>query len=186
MSDAASDSSAASGGDHKALYVSPWRAGIAIAFMLTCGLGLAALALFLATTSMTIGISLAGLAIGLFLLSLSAVILWPAWVLIRLVMKAQPLITTDGKTVFKQRLGWSTSELSWENIGSVGLRGLWIILLDGRIKQSRFYQIMFGARGIWIPAVLIHGGGAKAMQFIEHYRPDLIEPLIHKVISGGR
>lgn len=173
-------------GEHAALYVSPLRAGIGIIFLLACGLSLAALTVYLAINSAVVGVSIAGMLIGTLLLLLSAIILWPAAMLLWAVVQALPLITTDGTTVYKLRMGWSTCELAWSDVGSVTLRGIWIILVDGRIPQSRFYQIMFGARGIWIPAVLIHGGGAAAMQFIERYRPDLIEPLIHKVISGGR
>lgn len=186
MNDAGSDSYSSPAGEQAALYVSPWRAGIGIVFLLTCGLSLAALTFYLAANSAVVGVSMAGMLIGILLLLLSAIILWPAVVLLRAVVQALPLITTDGTTVYKLRMGWSTCELAWSDVGSVGLRGIWIILVDGRIAQSKFYQIMFGARGIWIPAVLIHGGGAAAMQFIERYRPDLIEPLIHKVISGGR
>lgn len=186
MNDADSDTSPLLTSEHSALYVSPWRAGVAVVFLLACGLSLAGLTFFLAINSTIAGVSIAGLVIGVFLLLLSGVILWPAAVLVRLVVQAQPLISTEGTMVHKQRMGWSTCELAWSDVGSVGLRGIWIILVDGRIAQSKFYQIMFGARGIWIPAVLIHGGGAAAMQFIEKYRPDLIEPLIHKVISGGR
>lgn len=185
MNDAASEAASRSS-ERSALYASPWRTGVAVAFLLACGLSLAALPVYLVLISSAIGVSVAGLFIGALLLALAAIALWPALVLLRAVVQAKPLIATDGVVVHKMRMGWSTCELAWSDVGSVGLRGIWIILVDGRLAQSRFYQIMFGARGIWIPAVLIHGGGAAAMQFIEKYRPDLIEPLIHKVISGGR
>lgn len=185
MNDAASEHASLSS-ERSALYASPWRAGVAVAFLLACGLSLAALPVYLLILSSATGITLAGFIIGALLLALAAIALWPAVVLLRAVVQAKPLITTDGVVVHKMRMGWSTCEIAWSDVGSVGLRGIWIILVDGRLAQSRFYQIMFGARGIWIPAVLIHGGGAAAMQFIEKYRPDLIEPLIHKVISGGR
>jgi hypothetical protein len=185
MKDVATDAASPKEGQ-SALYASPWRAGFAILFLLACGFALAALPVYLLILSSTIGVTLAGLLVGTLLLALAGVALWPALVLLRAVIQARPLITTDGLMVRKMRMGWSTCDIAWSDVGSVSLRGIWIILVDGRMAQSRFYQIMFGARGIWIPALLIHGGGAAAMQFIETYRPDLIEPLIHKVISGGR
>lgn len=185
MNDAGPDAISPSGG-RSALYASPWRAGVAVVFLLACGTALAALPVYLLILSSATGITLAGFIIGALLLALAAIALWPAMVLLRAIVQAKPLITTDGQIVQKMRMGWSACELAWADVGSVGLRGIWIILIDGRMAQSRFYQIMFGARGIWIPALLIHGGGAAAMQFIEKHRPDLIEPLIHKVISGGR
>lgn len=186
MNDAGSTFDAKPSHEHSALYASPWRCAIAIFFLAACGLGLVSLPVYLAIKSAAAGLSLAGLSISVLLLALGAIALWPALVLLRAIVQAKPLISTDGVMVHKMRMGWSTCEIAWSEVGSVGLRGIWIILVDGRMAQSRFYQIMFGARGIWIPAVLIHGGGAAAMQFIEKYRPDLIEPLIHKVISGGR
>lgn len=186
MNDAGPTSVSGPTSKQSALYASPWRCAIAILFLAACGLGLASLPVYLAIKSAVVGVSLAGLSIGVLLLALGAIALWPAMVLLRAIVQAKPLVSTDGVMVHKMRMGWSTCEIAWSDVGSVGLRGIWIILVDGRMAQSRFYQIMFGARGIWIPAVLIHGGGAAAMQFIEKHRPDLIDPLIHKVISGGR
>ncbi|MFK7791888.1 MAG: hypothetical protein AB8B88_04365 [Devosiaceae bacterium] len=169
-----------------ALYASPIRAGIAGVILVACGLGLASLPFYLAVQSTLFGFTLFGTIVGTLLLVIAGFIAWPGLVLLRAIITATPLITTDGQMVEKMRMGMGTAELSWENVGDITLRGMWVILLDGRIKQSRFSQIMFGAKGIWIPALLMHGGGANTMRFIEQYKPELIDPLIAKVVSGGR
>ncbi len=169
-----------------ALYASPLRAGLAGAVLVACGVGLALLPSYLAVQSAALGFTFAGTVVGTILFLIAGLIAWPGFVLLRLVVTATPLITTDGQTLEKQRMGFGATDLSWDHVGEVTLRGMWVILLDGRIKQSRFTQIMFGAKGIWIPALLMHGGGAKVMQFIEEYKPELIEPLIAKVLSRSK
>lgn len=169
-----------------ALYASPIRAGFAGVVLVGCGLGLALLPSYLAVQSAALGFTFAGTVVGTVLFLIAGLIAWPGFVLLRLVVTATPLITTDGELIEKQRMGVGAIDLPWEHVGEVTLRGMWVILLDGRIKQSRFTQIMFGAKGIWIPALLMHGGGAKVMQFIEQYKPELIEPLIAKVLSRSK
>jgi hypothetical protein len=79
------------------------------------------------------------------------------------------------------RLGLGTTEFKWEHVGELVVRGVWLILLDGRIPQSRFTRFMFGAKGLWIPSLFVYGGGRKVMQFIMDYRPDLIDPMLKRL-----
>ncbi len=168
------------------LFVSPVRAGLVSVILLALGAAMAALPIYLVVSSPTLDFSIPALVVGVFFLGLGLIMIWPGLTFLRCIATAHPLIRTDGTTIWKTRMGISMNEISWKNVGSVSIRGLWVILLDGRIKQSKFNQIMFGAKGIWIPALLMHGGGAETMRFIERHKPELIEPLIQRVVSGRK
>ena len=110
---------------------------------------------------------------------------YPGFQFLRLVATATPFITTDGTVVRRARLGFGQTQIAWKDVGEFGLRGIWIILVDGRISQGRVIRSIMGTRGLWLPAMLVDGGGSRTMQFASAHRPDLVNPLLAKVLSRG-
>ncbi|MCB1508550.1 MAG: hypothetical protein KDI98_07325 [Hyphomicrobiaceae bacterium] len=62
-------------------------------------------------------------------------------------------------------------------VGDIGLRGVWIILVDGARPQGKLLTGLFGAKGLWIPGYLAEGGGAAVIALIDRHRADLVNPL---------
>lgn len=163
-----------------ALYASPWRAGIAAFFLLAVGLGLIFLPFYRATGAVQSPLfSQTPLAVFAFVL-LGSFIAYPGFQFMRLILTGRPLVVTDGTKVERMRLGFGRTSIDWAQVGDLGLRGVWIILMDGSVPQSRFTTFMFGARGLWLPGLLVHGGGATTMRFITDHRRDLIYPTLDK------
>ena len=159
-----------------ALYVSPIKGGILAAFLILLGLALVAFPHYLmAITPSALATPLTAF-LALVFLALGAVFIWPGYQFARAILRRLPLVSTDGTTIYRLKLGLGTTEFAWEHVGDLAVRGVWLILLDGRIPQSRFTRFMFGAKGLWIPSVFVYGGGRKVAQFIMDYRPDLIDP----------
>lgn len=163
------------------LYVSPIKGSILAVFLITLGLALAALPHYLMFVTPSATATPLTAILALVFLALGAVFIWPGFQFARAIVLRKPLATTDGVTIHRMRLGLGTTEFEWEHVGELVVRGVWLILLDGRIPQSRFTRFMFGAKGLWIPSLFVYGGGRKVMQFIMDYRPDLIDPMLKRL-----
>ena len=163
------------------LYASPVRAGFAALFLLTVGLGLAGLPLYQAINGAAGPLTSQTLIAAFAFLIFGGLIAWPGYQFARAIALRSPLMTTDGTVARRVRMGFGTTEIAWADVGDLGLRGVWIILVDGRTPQSKFGQSMFGAKGLWIPALFVDGGGAKTVEFIADHRPDLIDPVVGQV-----
>lgn len=169
-----------------ALYVSPIKGGILALFLITVGLALVALPHYLMFVTPSATATPLTAVLALVFLALGAVFIWPGVQFAKAILLRTPLATTDGETVHRMRLGFGTTESRWEHVGELVVRGVWLILLDGRIPQSRFTRFMFGAKGLWIPSLFVYGGGRKVMQFIMDYRPDLIDPVLKRLNRGKK
>ena len=157
------------------LMASPLRAGLAAAFFLVVALFCFLMPLLTGTSSFP--------AYATFWI-IAFIFGFPGYQLARMALHLAPLLVTDGETVSRPKLGIGRKAIAWEQVGEIGLRGIWLILLDGRIAQSRFTKVMFGARGLWIPGLLAEGGGPAVMNFVQAHRPDLMGPLMTKVSMG--
>lgn len=168
-----------------ALYASPFRAGVAALFLLTVGVGLVVLPFFQAVAG-GVEASFQSLIAVLAFLVIGGLIAFPGYQFARAIVNRSPIMTTDGITVTRVRMGLGTTQIAWSDVGDLGLRGVWIILVDGRTGQSKFGQSMFGAKGLWIPALFVDGGGAATVLFVSDYRPDLIDPVVQQVTKGKK
>lgn len=164
-----------------ALYASPLRAGLAATIMLVVGLGLAYLPFYQVSSADSSPLFSQSALATLAFVALGGFIAFPGFQFARAILTGRPLLVTDGITVNRTRLGFGRTQIAWADVGDLGLRGVWVILMDGTVPQSKFTTFMFGARGLWIPAFFVHGGGKKAVQFITEHRPDLIHPVVGKV-----
>lgn len=184
MGEPSGDEASPAGADDRlmALYASPIRAGIAVLFMGGMGLFLVGLAVYSIIVNQG-QLSIITYLSVLVLIGFGLFVAFPAYQFSRAIAGRLPLVTTDGVMVHRMRLGLGNTEIAWEHVGDLGLkRGLWIILLDGRIKQGRFRQSMVGAQGLWLPAFLVYGGGARTVRFINDHRPDLLGSVRDKVM----
>lgn len=111
------------------------------------------------------------LLVGLFV----ALLAFPAFSLIQGAATKRPLLRFDADNVHRLALGPTRQDIAWDDIGDIGLRGVWIVLVDGTVEQNKLVRGLLGARGVWIPAVLAEGGGARVMAAIHAYRPELID-----------
>lgn len=165
------------------LYASPIKAGLLAVFLIGLGLALAALPHYLMAVSPTATATPLTAFLALVFMVFGGFFIWPGYQFGRAVVLRLPLVTTDGTVITRMRLGLGTTHFAWEHVGELAVRGVWIILLDGRIAQSRFTRFMFGAKGLWIPSVFVYGGARKVAQFIFDHRPDLIDPKIKLALS---
>lgn len=173
----------ASAGTQKltALYASPFRAGVAALFLLAVGIGLAGFPLYQVINGAAGPLASQTFVAAFAFLVFGGLIAWPGYQFALAIFRRSPLMVTDGTTVRRVRMGFGTTQIDWADVGDLGLRGVWIILVDGRTGQSKFGQSMFGAKGLWIPALFVDGGGATTVQFVADYRPDLIDPVVGQV-----
>ena len=167
-----------------ALYAAPVRAGLVGLFLLASGLGIAALPFIQISSDAGFRATPIAALMALTFVAFGLLVAYPGFQFLRLVATATPFITTDGTTVRRARLGLGRTELAWEHAGEIGLRGIWIILVDGRVRQGRVRRSIMGTQGLWLPALLVHGGGTATMKFIEAHKRALIEPLFMKVATG--
>ncbi|MEM6712595.1 MAG: hypothetical protein AAF590_09975 [Pseudomonadota bacterium] len=163
------------------LYASPWRAGIIAVILLAVGGSLLVLPFLISARSVD-GLTLVGGVSAVIFIAMGAFVFFPGYQLARAIVSGVPIVTTDGETVHRIRLGFGKTRIPWTQVGDVALRGLWIILMDGRIKQSRFRQLMIGAKGLWLPALLVHGGGTRTVRFIASHRLDLVDRMWKKAM----
>ncbi|MEM6382221.1 MAG: hypothetical protein AAF739_06060 [Pseudomonadota bacterium] len=170
----------------QALYASPLRAGIAAVALLAVGIGLAGVPIFQLLSGAALPLSVGGAVAALAFVVFGGFIAFPGYQFARAIATGTPLVTTDGVVVRKLRMGAGTTELAWSDVGDLGLRGIWVILVDGRIGQTKFAQSMFGARGLWLPALFVHGGGAETVRFIAAHRTDLVDPVLAQVEARSK
>ncbi|MBV6659288.1 MAG: hypothetical protein KI785_16105 [Devosiaceae bacterium] len=167
-----------------ALYASPIRAGLAALCLLGVGISLAGVPFYQVLSGAALPLSSGTLIAALAFLVFGSLIAFPGYQFAKAILTSSPLVTTDGTEVHRVRMGLGSTSIAWADVGDLGLRGIWIILVDARISQTKFGQSMFGARGLWLPALFVHGGGAATVQFIAAYRGDLIDPVLNQATRG--
>lgn len=166
------------------LYVSPVRGALVILLFTVLGLALILLPFVQAGSGRGASATPSAAIVTLILLFSGGLLLFPAVQFARLIVSSSPLVSATRERVERIRFGFGQTSIDWKNVGEISIKGVWIILVDGRIQQSRFRRSMLGTKGLWIPAIAVHGGGEAVIKFIETYRSDLIEHLVLKVASG--
>jgi hypothetical protein len=104
----------------------------------------------------------------------------PGLMLLSAVRQGLPLLKLSAERIDRIPLGFGRTHIEWAHISDIGLRGVWIILIDNRVLQNKLLMGLVGAKGLWIPAILAEGGGAKVMAAIHEIRPDLLDKLARK------
>ena len=167
----------------RTLYVDPLRGSAVALFLIALGGGLFFIP-FLPVVQGGLVFDVTFLASAALFMPFGALVAFPGFQYIRLIARSEPLVTTDGETVRRERLGVGTTRIAWDHVGSLSFRSLWVILMDGRVEQNRFTRFMFGTKGVWIPALFVRGGGEETMRFIRDHRPKLIDEALKRASLG--